>query len=544
MYRAQYDTAAAGSFVMVNEELTTKDPNELTAIAQPIRLGGGKTAGIPTLPLDPIDTSSGVTSLTLTAGGTGYTSAPTVTFTGGSGSNAAGIATIDGGVITSLTITNPGIGYITAPTVSFVGGGGASATATAVISSTSVRIRFRDHGMYDVDNNVQITGAISDIGGSALNGAIGTGTGTFNVDSAQLWPAAGYVRIDDEILYYSSKGATTITVATRGYDNTADVAHEDNSLVSLYMLGGIPLTEINKTHISISGIETDSFIVTTTTAATTTVSGGGEGVQCSRNIHMDVMQPLIQIMELPSTEITGKVQTTTSSSPNGSQNSFVRTTASNAYDVPLNEDYYFEAPQMIASKVNEIEIAGNKSFRLTATLTSTDVNVSPQIDTSRMGVIGIGNRLNDIDSSTNVGALTPYHPMTASTGDNNNTIYITKKITLEQSATALQVLFDGVKMSEGDIKVLYKILRTDSAENFNDIEWSFFNTTGAPDSSVPISKTSFDFKEYKYFAGKNSLGIGTELNEFVAFAVKIVLQGTNTSLPPIVKDFRAIAFQA
>ena len=89
---------------------------------------------------------------------------------------------------------------------------------------------------------------------------------------------------------------------------------------------------------------------------------------------------------------------------------------------------------MIASKVNETaEIAGNKSFRLTTTLVSTDVNVSPQIDTSRMGVIGIGNRLNDIDASTNVGALTPYHAMTASTGDNNNTIYITKKIALSQS---------------------------------------------------------------------------------------------------------------
>ena len=94
------------------------------------------------------------------------------------------------------------------------------------------------------------------------------------------------------------------------------------------------------------------------------------------------------------------------------------------------------------------------------------------------------------------------------------------------------------------IKVLYKTLRTDSAENFNDIEWSFFNTTGIPDSTVPISKTRNDFKEYRYFAGKNSLGVGTELNEFVAFAVKIVLQGSNTSLPPLVKDFRAIAFQA
>ena len=54
------------------------------------------------------------------------------------------------------------------------------------------------------------------------------------------------------------------------------------------MLGGIPLTEINKTHTSISGIETDSFIITTTTAATATLSGGGKGVQCTKNVQMDV----------------------------------------------------------------------------------------------------------------------------------------------------------------------------------------------------------------------------------------------------------------
>ena len=46
--------------------------------------------------------------------------------------------------------------------------------------------------MYDVDNNVVVTGAISDIGGSALNGAIGSGTtGTVNVDSSLLWPTTG-----------------------------------------------------------------------------------------------------------------------------------------------------------------------------------------------------------------------------------------------------------------------------------------------------------------------------------------------------------------
>ena len=116
--------------------------------------------------------------------------------------------------------------------------------------------------MYDVDNNVVVTGAISDIGGSALNGAIGAGTtGTVSVDSSLLWPTTGYVRIDDEIIYYGSKpGATSISITTRGVGTTTAAAHEDNSLVSLYMLGGIPLTEINKTHTSISGIETDSFL--------------------------------------------------------------------------------------------------------------------------------------------------------------------------------------------------------------------------------------------------------------------------------------------
>ena len=73
---------------------------------------------------------------------------------------------------------------------------------------------------------------------------------------------------------------------------------------------------------------------------------------------------------------------------------------------------------------------------------------------------------------------------------------------------------------------------------------TYFNTDGSADSTVPASKTRTDFKEYKYFVGKDSLGIGTELPEYIALAIKIVMQGTNSSLPPVIKDFRAIAFQA
>ena len=92
------------------------------------------------------------------------------------------------------------------------------------------------------------------------------------------------------------------------------------------------------------------------------------------------------------------------------------------------------------------------------------------------------------------------------------------------------------------MKVMYKILRTDSAENFQDIGWTYFNTSGIPDTIVPISKSLDDFKEYRFSAGKKStVTTSVPLDEFIAFAIKIVMQGTNSSYPPVIKDFRAIA---
>jgi hypothetical protein len=80
--------------------------------------------------------------------GTGYTSAPTVTFTGGGGTGAAGTATIttvilyQGGVnvpytlVSGVTITNPGSGYTSAPVITLTGGGGSGAVAVARLSAS------------------------------------------------------------------------------------------------------------------------------------------------------------------------------------------------------------------------------------------------------------------------------------------------------------------------------------------------------------------------------------------------------------------------
>ena len=64
---------------------------------------------------------------------------------------------------------------------------------------------------------------------------------------------------------------------------------------------------------------------------------------------------------------------------------------------------------------------------------------------------------------------------------------------------------------------------------------------GQSTTSVTASKNRTDFKEYKYLAGLAEDGTGTALDEFNAFAIKIVMQGTSSSKPPIIKDFRTIA---
>jgi hypothetical protein len=90
--------------------------------------------------------STGVKSVTITVGGTGYTTAPTVTFSAGSGTNiipvtATGTATLAGGAVTAINLARDLTGvtyfnegqYITPPTITISGGGGTGATATATI---------------------------------------------------------------------------------------------------------------------------------------------------------------------------------------------------------------------------------------------------------------------------------------------------------------------------------------------------------------------------------------------------------------------------
>jgi len=417
-------------------------------------------------------------------------------------------------------------------------------------SSTVMQIQHLEHGMYSTSNNITITGASSGVS-TTLNGAI-TATGT----SIVLTSATGFVasnlqvsstdqmfiKIDNEIIRGTLSG-TTFTSNARGHDSTTAAAHTNGATIELYQLAETPLTEINKTHTAIANIDMDSYTVALTTAptisgASATVEVGGTSVYVSENYRFETFKTQISALELPLTAISASIRSTSGTSPSGSETSFITETTSTPFS--LNENFDLDTSRIVCSSINEAnELSGGKSLFVPLVLTTEEENISPVIDLDRLSMIAVANQLNKVDSSSDVYA--DYNASTEPEGDNNAAIYITKKVALENPATALKIFFAGNVLGTSDIEVLFKILRSDDSSDFDDLGYEFFNTDGSPDNAAATSLSRTDFQQYLYTAGVKDDGIGDSLPEFIQFAIKIVMKGTNAAQPPRIKDLRAIA---
>ncbi len=148
-------------------------------------------------------------------GGSGYTSAPTVTIASadGPGSGAVGTAQIANGAVTSITISG-GTGYDTPPTIAILGGGGSGAFALANITDTGDEPPYTpnsDSGRSQFDNVTNVsepTIFIRLADGGLLNDLPGNGISDT--------PPAGVIPIP-----YSLPGATPgFDVAIFDGDNT------------------------------------------------------------------------------------------------------------------------------------------------------------------------------------------------------------------------------------------------------------------------------------------------------------------------------------
>ncbi len=88
-----------------------------------------------------ISNPTGIRSATIVNGGTGYTTAPTITFSGGGAtSQATATCTVAGGVINSVTIVDRGSGYTSQPTITITPTSGGSGAVLEIRSANWVPI--------------------------------------------------------------------------------------------------------------------------------------------------------------------------------------------------------------------------------------------------------------------------------------------------------------------------------------------------------------------------------------------------------------------
>ncbi len=447
------------------------------------------------------------------------------------------------------------------------------------------------HGNYDDKlSNITISGVTGDRTGSVLrftDDTVESGDGSDSTDDAQTLSQTSTT---------GSGTGLTVTLTTSGDDSTSivitnpgqgyavgdDVVFTKDSDTYTFdiaevgeTLGGIPVAYINRTHTAGTGTakatdgsarilnDIDSYLITIPNSvwaarssntginyqgATENTTGGGSSVTATGNVYFDTLHTTIPSVELPNTTISTSFKGTSATQPlvlsSGRVVSFTKDSSSTT--ITLNDNNSLLSPKIVASGINETnEMGGAKSFELTASLSSTKDNVSPVLDVDSLGLIGVQNRINNIDSASSLmfdtasdftggdgNQLSTFVSSTEARGDKNAAVYCTKKVVLSNPANAIHVFFDGYKAHDSngvasEIEVYYKVVGPDSNMPFNDVGWK----QATIKNTVPADAS--DFKEHTYEI--------ESLEDFNTFSIKIVLKSSNTSNVPFIENFRAIA---
>ena len=459
------------------------------------------------------------------------------------------------------------------------------------VSGTKMfKVYHYSHGNYDDKlSNITISGVTGDRTGSVLrftddtiestsgdDATDNTVTGIVGTGGTGSGIVATLTTVGDD------STVIVITNPGQGYTVGDDITFPKNSKNFVFdvaevgdTLGGIPVAYINRTHIAGTGTakatdgsarilnDIDTYLITIPNSvwavrssnsginyqgATENTTGGGSNVTATGNVYYDTLHTTIPSIELPNTSISTSFKGTTATQPlvlsSGRVVSFTKDSSSTT--ITLNDNNSLLAPKIVASGINETnEMGGAKSLEVTASLSTTRDNISPVLDVDSMGLIGIQNRINNIDSSSSLmydtagdftggdgNQLSTFVSSTEARGDKNAAVYCTKKVVLNNPANAIHVFFDGYKAHDSngvasEIEVYYKIVGPDSNMPFNDVGWK----EATIKNTVPADAS--DFKEHTYEI--------ESLEDFNTFSVKIVLKSSNTSNVPFIENFRAIA---
>jgi hypothetical protein len=439
--------------------------------------------------------------------------------------------------------------------------------------------------MYFDDNRVEIYGVESDIVPTRLTVAYDAGSqGSISVESNasfaefESFPVGntnrGYLKIGDEIIEYTSTSGSNVIggTITRGANKAS---YPIGTLVYKYELSGINLARINKIHdmndVTVANpITLDSYYIKLNMAEKFNVnnldrsterntddapslyiqdtkSAGGYGIRASQNIPYEIVTPMIQSQTVQGSTISAQFRSTTTTGISGNEIPFV----DNGFEsITLNKPNFLSTPRAIFSKVNENQkltnVPGNKSMTLRLFLNSVDTRVSPVIDAQRMNTILSTNRINN--------PITNYitDPRVNSIDSDPSAFqYISRELSLENSATSLKIDLNAYINTFSDIRAFYCVSNEPTSNpiftpfpGFSNLKLNgnIINpkdNDGHPDTEIQktnvldFNSTNLEFKEYTFTMDN--------LEPFRYYRVKLVLSSTNQVYVPRVKDLRVIA---
>jgi len=445
-------------------------------------------------------------------------------------------------------------------------------------------VSHRNHGMHSSNNKVILSKIQGDNPTTKLSSTYDkTSTDNILLDDISIFTTfenvgvsstnPGYIAVNDEIISYETTNGNNLVGITRGIDNTTIKTHPVGSPVSKYEFNGVSLRRINTTHELSSStrdnsITLDSYAIKVgmgTNGVDRSVGnsggfqplafnvskiGGGSIARATQNIQFEAITPNVSTLIPAGTELTARVRTVSGTSVAGNEVSFLD---QGFEPVQLGEINYFTSPRIIASKVNEnsrlTNLPGNKSFTMEFLMSTDSDRLSPVIDLQRLNVITTTNRIDEPVSDY------PNDPrVNLSLGDPHSAIYVSKKVRLETPATSLQVRFAGYRHPTNEIRVLYKLFRSDLPDadqpyllfpGYNNLTRSGTNdekqyaivdsskNNGLPNDFVKASTYNDQYFNFMYSQDN--------LPPFTGFMIKILMTGTNQAYVPKIRELTAIA---
>ena len=397
---------------------------------------------------------------------------------------------------------------------------------------------------------------------------------------------------------YTVSGSKVIRVFHKNHGHFANskVTFSGIAATASSAMNNILIADLNATH-TIQSVTMDSYtidvIVSNSATANATGRAGGSAVYATENKTFNYINPIVQDLILPSTDIQWSTRVTSGKSLAGTESQH---TLAAYVETRVNATSEFSTPQVITSAPNIAANypAGGQSYFLKGEFFRAGPrdNLSPVIDLDRMSVITIANRIDNPDSTGASGFNDvdghgiSFIEETASSGGSALSKYITRKIELNEPADTLRIIVLANKPPQAGINLYYKV-QTSLDQNFDALPWVGLEITagnfviGETYTIVNVGTTSFtgigsasNTIGTSFVATGVGAGTGTakitgrnvgvtpvspikisdnpnsfsevEYNidppgSFTAFAVKISLTSTNSSKVPSLRNFRAIA---